>query len=156
MNVIEAASNRSLAVKVKKVEHNDFTKITKKRFFFDWKSLKHENELFKLVLVENEDEILGLIAIYDHKEEQRLEIKLLACAEEHVGKEKRYMDVAKCLIAFAGREAIKRHSDFPCISLLPKTSLKHHYIEAYGFLDGGRQIYLEGNELINLIRKYYK
>lgn len=155
MHVIDVRTQKLVAVAVKRVENEDFKIITKKRFFFNWKSLRETFEVFKLILVDNEEEILGVVAVAAYPTEQRLEIKLLASALENVGNEKKYEKVAHCLIAFVGREAIKRYSDFPCISLTPKTRLKLHYMRTYGFMDGGRQLFLEGDNLMHFVKRYY-
>jgi hypothetical protein len=66
-----------------------------------------------------------------------------------------YDGIAGCLIAFVGREALRKYADFACISLVPKTELKPYYMGKYGMLDGGWQVYLEGESLINLVTNYF-
>lgn len=43
---------------------------------------------------------------------------------------------------------------YGCVSLLPKTELKDHYIKKYGMQDAGRQVFLELNLLQQMLEKY--
>jgi hypothetical protein len=153
MQVTECASGKKKHVTARALDQGDFKKITKKEFSFDWKVAKKNAEVYKLCLTEDEC-IIGLVALVDTPTDQRIEVKLLASSLKNVGAEKVYEGIAGCLIAFACREALVRYGDLACVSLLPKTELKQHYMKKYGMLDGGRQVYLEGIELIELIKKY--
>jgi hypothetical protein len=82
-----------------------------------------------------------------------MEIILLAASKENRGKVKKYDGIAENLIAFACREAVKLFAENACVSLYPKTELKKHYIEKYGMLNAGKQLYLEGLSLYRLLRK---
>jgi hypothetical protein len=53
----------------------DYGKIQKSKYFFDWKTEK-ENEVYKLTIA-GSDEILGLISLIEH-EDKRIQINLLA------------------------------------------------------------------------------
>lgn len=154
MYIIELISKKKALINVRRVQIQDFKKVTVKRYFFNWKSVQDSCEVYKLTLQGNED-ILGLIAIVDHPAEERLEIKLLTVSVENAGSQKKYDRIAGCLIGFTCREAIKRYTTYPCVSLTPKTELKSHYINKYGMFDGGRQVYLEDESLINIIKTYY-
>ena len=153
MHITECANGQKKHVAVRALDRGDLKKITKKEYSFDWKAAKRNAEVFKLSLTEDES-IIGLVALADMRSDQRIEVKLLASSLENVGAGKVYEGIAGCLIAFACREALVKYGDLACVSLLPKTELKEHYMKKYGMLDGGRQVYLEGIELIELIKKY--
>ncbi|MEO7212961.1 hypothetical protein [Mucilaginibacter sp.] len=152
MHIILKENNERHVVLVSPIEDVDFKKLTVKRYFFNWKKLKDESSIFKLTLANSKD-ILGLIALVAHPEE-RIEIKLLAVSAENVGKNKQFDRIAGCLIAFAGREAIRKFQNYPALSLIPKTELKQSYIRKYGMIDAGWQLYLEDAPLLRLVKEY--
>jgi hypothetical protein len=152
MHVIQKPGNENHPVLVQKLDDKDWKKITVKQFAFNWKELKGIYDIYKLSL---DGEILGLIAINNIPEEERIEIPLLAVSAENVGLGKKFDRIAGTLIAFVCREAIRNyHWIYPCVSLVPKTELKGHYIKKYGMLDGGRQLYLEDTTLHQIIKEY--
>lgn len=152
MHIVHKASNEKHTVLIKELEDQDWKKITIKQFAFNWKKLKGIYKIFKLSL---ESEILGLIALNTIEPEERIEIALLAISSENIGKEKKFDRIAGTLVAFACKEAIRNYNwEFPCVSLIPKTEIKTHYIEKYGMLDGGRQLYLEDVPLHKIIKEY--
>jgi hypothetical protein len=138
-------------VLIELVTEEDYKIITKAKYFFDWK-LEKQNSVYKL-RIDGSDEILGIMSLIHIKHEERFEIKLLAVAKENRGKNKKYEGIDENLIAFACREAIKTDAEKACVSLFPKTELKAHYIEKYGMLDAGKQIYLDGVSLFKLLEK---
>lgn len=153
MYITELISNEKLLVHIQKVEKTDFKQITVRRYLFNWKLLKDRCNIYKLTLRGNED-ILGLIALIDYPAEERTEIKLLVSSIENIGKGKKYDRIAGCLIAYAGREAVKKFGNYPALSLVPKTELRQYYIEKYQMTDAGWQLYLEGVQLFNIINEY--
>jgi len=152
MHVIEQATKENRQVIVQKISEADFKRITIKRYFFNWKKLKGLSDIYKLTQI-NDDDILGLIALTDFQDEQRIEIKLLAASLENMGKEKLFSGIAGCLIAFACKEALDKYKD-PCVSLVPKTTLKKHYVDKYEMYDAGIQIYLIDMPLLKMIKNY--
>ena len=98
--------------------------------------------------------ILGLIALIDVPSEYRVEIKLIAVSKENSGRLKKYEGIAGCLIAYAAKEAVEKYRSLACVSLKPKTEIRQHYINKYGMQPGGEQVYLEGQELRDLINIY--
>ena len=153
MNVIELVTNKKTVVEISGVEAGDFVEVTKKRFSFNWKLFKERMGLYKLQIVGSKD-ILGVIYLTDIPTEKRIEIKLLACSVENKGKKKIYDGIAGCLIAFACQAAIIKYGGLACVSLVPKTVLRLHYIEKYGMIDVGWQLYLEGRSLNEIIIQY--
>ncbi|WP_119079832.1 N-acetyltransferase [Chitinophaga alhagiae] len=153
MIVTEVLTQQEKEVLITAVVSGDFKRITRRRFFFDWKQVRNSCRLFKLVLEET-GELLGLMALADHPEEKRVEIQLLAVSCENKGKEKMYEGVAGCLMAYACREALGLYELDAAVSLTPKTVLKEHYMQKYGMQDAGRQLYVEKGTLKNLLLKY--
>ncbi|MBA0882407.1 N-acetyltransferase [Flavobacterium undicola] len=146
---LETSAKKDIVIEL--VSEEDFKSITKAKYFFDWKKEK-ENLIYKL-RIDGADEILGLMAIKHFEQEERCEIKLLSVSKENRGQNKKYKDIAENLIAFACREAVKNYAENACVSLFPKTELKSHYIEKYGMLDAGKQVFLEGISLFRLLKK---
>lgn len=153
MKISLAKTGAKMTAVIKPVEEEDFRFLTKKRFSFSWRHFKGSYGIFKLCL-KGEDDILGVMAMEDFPEDKRIEIKLLASSLENVGQGKIYDGIAGCLIAYACREAVKRYAYDACVSLIPKTILKPKYISKYGMQNAGRHVFLEGQSLINLIKKY--
>ena len=150
MYLIEISTKRKHKVFVDVIDGEYFKYLIKSKFYFDWGKEK-ECDIFKLVLGE---EILGLMACCTHKRDERIEIKLLSVSKENRGKNKKYERIAGTLIGFACREAIKLFEINGCVSLVPKTRLKQHYIEQYGMIDAGRHVFLEGDQLLKMLKKY--
>ena len=149
MFVVNVENNQRCQVVVEPVVDKDYANITKARYFFNWKKEKGGN-VYKLVC---KSEIVGLIA-FENCPDQRIEITLLAVSKENRGKNKKYEGIAGVLIGFACRETNKLYGIEGCVSLVPKTSLKQHYIEKYGMQDAGYRVFLEGLPLLSLLRKY--
>ena len=129
--------------------------LIKRHYWFDWKLASKTADLFKLTL-DSSKEILGLIALINDPRDSRIEIKLLASSRKNVGVDKEFEGIVTCLIGFACGEALARYGDVACVSLVPKTVLKKHYISRYNMMDAGKQIFLEGKPLFDLVKKCYK
>jgi hypothetical protein len=152
MEVIDVKNNTRKKIIIELVEERDYRKITKSRYWFDWNTEK-DHLVYKLRLTGSSD-ILGLMSLIHYEEEKRFAIHLLAVSKENRGKQKAYGNIAGNLIAYACREAVRLYALEGCISLVPKTELKSHYINKYGMLDAGWQLFLEGRSLLNLLRTY--
>jgi len=153
MFVTQVAQHAEKQVIITPVEIDDFKKISKKRYFFDWKKAAKTCSVFKLSLVEDDD-ILGLVGLIDFPEECRIQIALICVSRENKGATRKFKGITGCLIAFACKRAVKKYTDDACVSMIPKTGIRNHYIEKYNMLDGRRQLFLEGVSLRNLIIKY--
>lgn len=149
MYVTELATNQKHSVKVEPVTENDYKQLTKKHYYFNWKTEKG-NEVYKLVLDET---ILGLMSCVQC-DDKRIEIRLLAVSKENRGKNKKFDGITGTLIAYACREAIKQFGIEGCVSLVPKTALKQYYLNSYGMSDAGWQVFLDGEKLLETIQKY--
>ena len=152
MHIVHISSKEKLAIRVTEVAEDDYARITKKRFSFDWKQEK-ENDVYKLT-IDGQNDILGLISLLMVDEEERIEIKLLAVSSENIGANKTYENIAGSLIAFAARLAIKGYGVNAAISLIPKTKLAKHYINKYGFETAGKSLFMEGQNLLKLLHEY--
>ncbi len=153
MEIVELATGRRKPVSISRAEDKDFRILTEKRFTFDWISLKETTTVYKLQLCDTGD-ILGVMGLIDFPGEQRIEISLLASSRENRGKNKKYDRIAGCLIAFACKLAAKKYEGNACVSLVPKTALVKHYMSKYSMRYAGWQLYVEGQDLDNLIKEY--
>lgn len=152
VHVVEVQTGKKHEAEVLEVDKGDYKILTAKVFFFQWKKEKEPSITYKLV-IQNE-QILGAISLIRFDDEYRIEIKLLGVATENKGKHKKYDRVAGCLIAFAAAHALTLYGELACVSLIPKTELKQHYIHKYGMIDAGWQLYLEGKFLLQTIKTY--
>lgn len=152
MFIIEQSTGKKHKVIIEPAMSEDYKSITKKRFFFNWKTEK-KYEVYKLRRASS-DSILGLMSFVNFEEEKRIEIKLLSVSIENRGTNKQYERIAGTLIGFACREAKKCYGINGCVSLVPKTELKAHYIVKYEMMDAGKQIFLEGLPLLKMLNNY--
>lgn len=152
MEIVERISGNAQRIVISKVTKKDVKLLTKAKYWFGWRTLVKKIPLFKLT-IEGQDEILGVMALVDHPEESRIEIKLIASSKENVGTNKEFEGIVACLLAYACGEALQHYGDLACVSLVPKTVLKQHYIMKYGMQDSGRQLFLEGKGLFDWAKK---
>lgn len=153
MVIVELATGQKLTVAISPVDNKELRQITKRRYSFDWKKERGVAALFKLTIAGQSD-ILGLVSIVDFPNEMRLQIHLICASSENIGKGKQYEGIVGCLIAYVGQLALKRYAGRACISLLPKTELRAHYQHEYGMMDGGPQLFLDGDRLQVIVNKY--
>lgn len=153
MEIIEVATRLRKTIIIDIVENKDYEALTKRRYSFNWKSLKNSATVYKLQIEGNLD-ILGVMGLIDVPNEKRIEIKLLASAKENIGKNKVYDRIAGCLIAFACRLALSKYGLEASVSLIPKTELASYYMQKYYMKNAGWQVFLDGKNLIKLINEY--
>jgi hypothetical protein len=153
MEIEEIESGLRRTIVISKAGDEDFRLLTKKRFSFSRKAVRNLATVYKLQIKAEED-ILGVVGLIDWQGEKRVEIRLLASSAENIGKGKRDSGIAGCLIAFACRQAVTKYGAEACVSLVPKTELIEHYMKKYHMLNAGRQLYLEGTNLIKLLKEY--
>jgi hypothetical protein len=150
MFIVEVATGRRQDVTIGPIKDPDRRLLTKARFAFNW---KNETNVYELRLSAGNN-ILGAMSIEIVPVESRIEIKLRAVSKENVGNEKVYDRIAGNLLAAAARIAVREFGADAAINLIPKTELGQHYMDAYGFEQAGRSLFLEGKQLINLIDTY--
>ena len=152
MYVTRVPGGDKIPVSIVLVKESDFKKITKKRYFFNWK-IEKSYTVYKLE-IRDQKEILGLVSIDIIDEEQRIEIRLLAVAKEQLGKDKTLDRIAGSLFAFIARFAVKKYGALAAVSLRPKTALKQYYMHKYGFEEAGNSLFLEGKSILSIINRY--
>jgi hypothetical protein len=150
MYLIEVLTNKRFDVKIELVEEQDYKQITKSKYYFNWKT-ERENFVYKLIYKDN---ILGLVSLVNVLADKRIEINLLSVSKENRGDKKQFDRITGTLIAFTCKVAIKFYGIEACVSLVPKTSLKQHYIKKYGMLDAGWQVFLAGPPMLNILNEY--
>ena len=152
MNIKEVSSGTNYDIEIIPVKSDDYKKISKNRFFFDWK-VERVYEVYKLRIV-GSNEILGLISIQRIPDEWRVHIRLLTVSKENKGKGKQYEKIAANLIAFAAKIAVSEFAEYACISLRPKSQIAQHYINKYNMNLTGLTLSLEVPEILDLINFY--
>ncbi len=153
MKLKHKPSGEDLDATISELVKKDYKAIKKnKAFSFDWE-IEKNNEVYKIYLLSDEKEILGLMSLIDRKDEYRVHLNLLEINKKHQGKEKEIDRIAGCLIAFAASAAIKR-GYYGFVSLEPKTKLIDHYQDHYGFRQYGRYLGIEGDTSQYLVNKY--
>jgi len=152
MEIIRSSNGKSSKVRIVNVEAEDFGRLTRRRYFFDWKVEKRK-EVYKLTLVDSLD-ILGLISIERIPEEWRIHIGLLSVSAENKGREKVYERVAGNLITFVSTIALREYGELACVSLRPKDAIRRHYIEKYGMHRTGITLSVDIAGIIKLIDTY--
>ncbi len=152
MEICDVKTGFNHEILIERVFEQDFKKITKSKYYFNWQTEK-KNQVYKLRVL-NTEEILGLMSLVKIEQEKRIEIKLLAVSRENRGSKKNYEGIAGNLIAYACREARMLYGFDACVSLIPKTSLKRLYMSKYFMLDAGWHLFLYGSEMTRLINKF--
>jgi len=155
MEIVETASGHVYQVVISAVSPNEIKLLTKTKYSFSWRTTAKVYPLFKLT-IEGQDEILGVMALANYPSDNRLEIKLLASSKENVGQTKKFEGIVGCFLTYACGESLKNYGELACVSLLPKTALRKHYMDKYDMLDGGRQIFLEGKALLDWAKKIFE
>jgi len=155
MYIKEVETGKLLEVKIGLLKPKDYNLVKESGLFvFDWNLEKElENHLYKIYLVDKEDQILGLLSLKDIRQEFRIHVNLIEVSEKNRGKGKIYDRIAGCLLAYACQLAFERSYD-GFVSLTPKTKLINHYCHEYGFQQFGRQLGLGYEAAIALIKKY--
>ena len=135
INLTNRKDKNSLAAIIEQLIESDYPLIKDSReYSFDW-SLERYNDVYKIYLTSNEDDILGLISLCDYPEETRIHINLLELSRENTGQTKKIENVSGSLIAFAVKIAFKKGYD-GMVTLEPKNNkLTTHYRDNYGFED---------------------
>jgi|SRR6218665_210507 len=152
MYVTEISTGKIHKAIIELVTDEDYKSILKSTFFFNWKTEK-DLSVYKL-RINSDKSILGLMSLIYNEPEKRIEIHLLAVSKKNRGKQKQFDRIAGTLIGFACREAKKHYGIDACVSFVPKTNLKKHYIQKYDMSDAGKQVFLAGLPLLRLLNEY--
>ena len=90
-------------------------------FSFDWR-IERKNEVYKLYVKSEREDILGLMSLIYWPSEYRIHLNLIEVSQSNRGRNKKIKHVGGCLIAFACQLAfIRGYAGF--VSLKPKTRL---------------------------------
>ena len=152
MTIKNSKTGKKYKVEIKLLEDSEFKKLTKKRYFFDWKEEKGQ-EVYKLTLA-GSDDILGLVSIERITEEWRIHIRLLTVSKENKGRNKNYEKIAGNLITHVSKIALKEYAELACVSLKPKGAIAQHYFDKYGMNITGATLSIDLREILNLLKQY--
>lgn len=153
MSLVDRSSGESLVSSITEAVDSDYKWIKKStKFKFDWK-VETNNEVYKIYLLDDSEEILGLMSLIDHPDEMRIHLNLIETASNQRGGLKTIENIAGCLIAFGCQVAFDR-GYFGFLSLQPKSELIELYQNNYGFRQFGRLLAVEGQSAQLLIRKF--
>jgi len=152
MVIEETSTGNSHRVEITLVNDQDYQKLTKKRYFFNWKE-EQSFEVYKLCILGSSD-ILGLISLERIPNEWRIHIRLLTVSVENKGKNKTYNKIAGNLITHAAKIAVEDYAEFACVSLRPKTEIAKHYIKTYNMVSTGLTLSIEVPEIVHLINRF--
>jgi len=152
MEVFELSTQQRHPVQIVPLHNRDFSKISVKRYFFDWKKEK-DYELVKLVRLADSS-ILGLMSFEIVDVKMRIHIRLLTSSRENVGKSKLYDGIVGNLLAYAAQRALFLYGNMAFVSLTPKTQLVSNYMDKYNMYITGKTLSMGLPELLGLLKKY--
>lgn len=152
MTVVELALGRLVKAEILPLESSDYKRLSKTRYFFDWKK-EMDQESYKL-LIAGEKDIQGLVSVERIPDEWRIHIRLLTVSRENKGQGKKYDKIIGNLLTYIGKIALMEHGEMACISLRPKSAIARHYIEKYNMKVTGLTLSLEMQEIIHLINQF--
>ena len=152
MVIISTSTGQKHKVLIEPVEKGDYKILTKKRYFFDWKT-EQKYEVYKL-RIENLNDIIGLISVERIPDEWRIHVRLLTVSRENKGRNKEYENITGNLITYISKMALREYGDLACVSLKPKEAIAKHYIEKYGMNVTGLTLSVELKEILKLIKDY--
>ncbi len=140
---------------VVRLQAGDKRQIKKADWSFDWQKelLNANREVYKLVIVDNESMIQGLISFT--KMTDHIFMHLIESASFNKGKGKVYLGVPANLVAFVCKISFDMGFD-GYMAFDAKTKLIQHYQESLGatYFRGTRMI-VETRAAINLINRYF-
>ncbi len=153
MPLQDSSSGRALASAIEEVSKSDHRWIASSLDFrFDWEQ-ERGNEVYKISLLNEKYEVLGLISLIDVPNEYRIHLNVIETSDRHRGRKKTIENIAGCLIAFSCKLAFERQYD-GFVSLQPKTKLNDYYQGEYGFRQYGRLLAVEQELSRKLILEY--
>src|SRR3954463_7468593 len=105
MFVLDVKTGERISTSIERVSLSDFKKISREtNFEFNWNGYKNQ-EVYKLVI--NNNEIMGLMCVKDWPDPgyDYLEIELIEVKSDQRGSLKRFDRISGCLIAFAAQQS---------------------------------------------------
>jgi hypothetical protein len=156
-SIRDTITGKSLVTEVAKVTKGDLTNVTKKdKWHFNWKAeFKQQDRIvYKLMIVDNSDEIQGLVSISDMGDHYYLH--LAESAPINFGDHKRHEGVGGNLFAFSCKQSWDNGNE-GIIAFKSKTKLIKHYEETLGAVHiGNHNMIIYPKEALILINKYFK
>jgi hypothetical protein len=130
--------------------------IKKVDWDFNWQiEIKNRNRsVYKLTTINNQNIVQGLISLTDKGD--HIFMDLIESANFNKGKKKLYKGVAGNLVSFACKISFEMGYD-GVVSFIAKTRLMDHYSMTLGAKRfGGNRMYIDTNEAVALVSKYFK
>jgi hypothetical protein len=131
--IIEQISGKKLSVEVVLVAQNEIKTVLKKYgWAFNWKKeyVNDQRQFYKLV-VPGDSSIQGLLSPEPIKAQQYIEMHLIELAPQNKGENRKYLGVARHLVAFACKMAFDMGFE-GFVAFTTKTKLIEHYEKAFG------------------------
>jgi hypothetical protein len=159
-SIEERATGKRLNTIIEPISQQQIKLILKKNgWTFNWKKeYKLANrQIYKLLLMEGDNRIQGLISIEPLEREQFIELHLIENAPHNFGSNKEYYGVAANLVAFACKLSFEMGFD-GCVAFWAKTVLVDHYEKTLGarLLKGPNRMGIFTDEAKFLVNLYYK
>lgn len=138
------------------ITKQDAIKLQKQGWKFDW-SIPHQNgyEVYELLL-ENDDEVQGRIALKHIKDQYYTHVDIAESAPFNVGKKGKYKGVGAHLFAIACKLSWDMGNE-GYVQFTAKTDLVDHYKKTLNAKNiDCRTLYIDSYGAIALINKYFK
>lgn len=133
------------------------TVFKKDGWAFNWKKeyANDQRQLYKLI-ISCDQTIQGLLSIEPIKGQQYIELHLIELASQNKGESKKYLGVARHLVAFACKIAFDMGFD-GYIAFTAKTRLIEHYEKAFGAERMfGQRMFIATEAAKKLVNLYYQ
>lgn len=130
-SIENAITGDSFKTAVLELTAQDLRKLKKIDWVFDWKqeAKQEDRRVYKLVIVDNESVIQGLVSLQDRGD--HIFMPLIESNRFNRGTRKVYLGVPGNLIAFACKQSFERGYE-GYVSFESKTRLKEHYQKTLG------------------------
>jgi hypothetical protein len=156
--IIESATGRKVAAKVLLVTQDEIKTVLKKNgWAFNWKK-EYSNghrQLYKLTITDDST-IQGLLSLEPIKGQQYIEMHLIELAPRNKGDKRKYLGIARHLIAFACKMAFEMGFE-GYVAFTAKTKLIEHYERAFGANRMfGHRMFIATEAAKKLVNLYYQ
>ncbi len=154
--ILETANNRLVEAEIILAKSNDMP-LKKDDWNFNWRQLfkEHNTQTFILRTKQPPHSIEGVLHLMS--ENEMLVMDVLEIAPGNIGRRnKKYDNVAGCLVAFACRESFKIEGAYKgYLTFVSKTNLIEWYINKYGAEKAlGQRMFIDPAAGLSLIGKY--
>ncbi len=158
VNIVDKLTGQEVKAVIEQMKDEDFGSI--EDYKLNWKDYVKEKEhrsdlIFKLKET-NSGVILGMISLIDElRLTHSVEIHKIEVKPENIGRNKRYDNIAGCLIAFACQQSIDKGLGGKVV-LISKNKLRWHYHNKYGMTEFMGFLVSNSENSRQLINKYHK